>query len=79
VAGEADRLRECLDALTGHGVSFLDLVRRDTLLEKIVYLVLEGKGPWEETTPAFSRIVQEIRHYPTNAVKTVVFGGDTGL
>jgi uncharacterized cofD-like protein len=79
VAGEADRLRECLDALTGHGVSFLDLVRRDTLLEKIVYLVLEGKGPWEETTPAFSRIVQEIRHYPTNAVKTVVFGGGTGL
>lgn len=77
--GEADRLKECLDALTGHGVSFLDLVRRDTLLEKIVHVVLEGKGPWEEASPAFARIVHEIRHYPTGGVKTVVFGGGTGL
>ncbi len=73
------RVKDCLETLTSQQLVYLDLIRRDTLLEKIVHLVLEGKGQWDDASPTFSKLVQEIVHYATDGIKTVVFGGGAGL
>lgn len=58
---------------------YLDLIPRESVLEKIVHIVLEGYGPWRTAAPAFGRILDEFHRYPTEAVRVVVFGGGAGL
>ncbi|MCX5896189.1 MAG: 2-phospho-L-lactate transferase CofD family protein [Proteobacteria bacterium] len=73
------KITKLLDSLSREHISYLDLIKKDTLVEKVIHLVLEGRGPWEEATPVFNQIIQEVRQYPTGSVRTVVFGGGTGL
>ena len=73
------KLTRLLKSLSQKSSSYLDLIKQDTLVEKVIHLVLEGRGPSEEATPIFNQIIQEVRQYPTGSVRTVVFGGGTGL
>jgi uncharacterized cofD-like protein len=74
-----NRIAKLLDSLSSESISYLDLIKKDSLVEKVIHLVLEGRGPWEEANPSFNQIIQEVRQHPTGSVKTVVFGGGTGL
>jgi len=65
--------------LLSKNLRYLDLIPRESVLEKIVHLVLEGYGPWRTAAPVFGRILDEFHRYPTEAVRLVVFGGGTGL
>lgn len=76
---EQKKLTGLLTSLRHKSISYLDLVNKDTLVEKVIHLVLEGRGPWEEAAPLFNQIIQEVRQQPTGSVRTVVFGGGTGL
>jgi uncharacterized cofD-like protein len=70
---------ELLDLLGRTQLRYLDLVPRDSLEEKIAYLVLEGQGEWGELGAVFDRLLEAIRRYSTEGIRTVVFGGGTGL
>jgi len=72
----ADRL---LRVLERRNLRYLDLIPRETFPEKIVHLVLEGRGPWQEVGKVFDELVTEIDRFPTEALQVVVFGGGTGL
>jgi hypothetical protein len=74
-----NKLPGLLTELRNKSISYLDLINKDTLVEKVIHLVLEGRGPWEEAAPLFNQIIQEVRQHPTGSVRTVVFGGGTGL
>ena len=76
---EQKKLTGLLTSLRNKSISYLDLINKDTLVEKVIHLVLEGRGPWEEAAPLFNQIIQEVRQQPTGSVRTVVFGGGTGL
>ena len=65
--------------LLSKNLRYLDLIPRESVLEKIVHLVLEGHGPFCTAAPVFGRILDEFRRYPTESVRVVVFGGGTGL
>jgi len=58
---------------------YLDLIPRESLEEKIVHLVLEGQGPWQEVGPVFDDLVAEIGRFAAEELRVVVFGGGTGL
>jgi uncharacterized cofD-like protein len=58
---------------------YLDLIPRESLQEKIVHLVLEGHGPWQEVGTVFDDLLAEIYRYSTEDLRVVVFGGGTGL
>ena len=70
---------ELLDLVGKTQLRYLDLVPRDSLEEKIAYLVLEGQGEWGELGAVFDRLLEAIRRYSTQGIRTVVFGGGTGL
>ncbi len=70
---------ELLQLLGETQLRYLDLIPRDSLEEKIAYLVLEGQGAWGELGAVFDRLLEAIRRFSTERVRTVVFGGGTGL
>ncbi len=78
-ADQRNPVTQLLKTLSRQNISYLDLIKKDTLIEKVVHLVLEGKGPADEGAAVFNQIIQEVRRYPTGSVRTVVFGGGTGL
>ena len=57
----------------------MDLIPRESLIEKIICLLLEGPGPWRGIGPIFDRLISEFNRYSTETVRTVIFGGGTGL
>lgn len=65
--------------LLSRNLRYLDLIPRESVLEKIVHLVLEGTGPWRAVAPVYDRILEEFHRYPTEALRVVVFGGGAGL
>lgn len=71
--------KELLRMLAQKNIRYLDLIPRESFEEKIVHLVLEGQGPWKEAGPVFDEILSAKKRYPTGGVRTVVFGGGTGL
>jgi hypothetical protein len=71
--------RELLGILERKSLRYLDLIPRESLIEKIVYLLLEEPGPWRGVGPIFDRLVEEFHRYSTEAVRTVIFGGGSGL
>lgn len=78
-AENTNTLTQLLKTLSRQNISYLDLIKKDTLIEKVIHLVLEGKGLAEEGAAVFNQIIQEVRRHPTGSVRTVVFGGGTGL
>jgi len=70
---------ELLNLLGKKELRYLDLIPRDSLEEKIAYLALEGPGAWGELGAVFDRLLETIRRFSTQGVRTVVFGGGTGL
>jgi uncharacterized cofD-like protein len=58
---------------------YLDLIPRESLEEKIIHLVLEGQGPWQEVGAVFDELLAEIGRYAAEELQVVVFGGGTGL
>jgi len=70
---------ELLNLLGKKELHYLDLIPRDSLEEKIAYLVLEGPGAWGELGAVFDRLLEAVRRFSTQGVRTVVFGGGTGL
>ncbi len=70
---------ELLNLLGKKALRYLDLIPRDSLEEKIATLVLEGPGAWGELGAVFDRLLEAIRRFSTEGIRTVVFGGGTGL
>lgn len=70
---------ELLTLLGKTQLRYLDLIPRDSLEEKIAYLLLEGQGSWGELGAVFDRLRDEIQRFSTGDIRTVVFGGGTGL
>lgn len=70
---------ELLSLLSKTQLRYLDLVPRDSLPEKIAYLVLEGQGAWGELGAGFDYLLEAVRRFSTEGIRTVVFGGGTGL
>jgi uncharacterized cofD-like protein len=70
---------ELLNLLGKKELRYLDLIPRDSLEEKIAYLVLEGPGAWGEMGAVFDRLLETVRRFSTQGIGTVVFGGGTGL
>jgi uncharacterized cofD-like protein len=70
---------ELLSLLSETQLRYLDLIPRDSLEEKIAHLVLEGQGAWGELGAVFDRLLDAIRRFSTDGIRTVVFGGGTGL
>jgi uncharacterized cofD-like protein len=70
---------ELLSLLTRTQLGYLDLVPRDSLQEKIAYLVLEGQGAWGELGAGFDFLLEAVQRFSTEGIRTVVFGGGTGL
>ncbi len=70
---------ELLRLLSETQLRYLDLIPRDSLEEKIAYLVLEGQGAWGELGAVFDRLLEAIQRFSTEGIRTVVFGGGTGL
>ena len=68
-----------LDLLTRKQLRYMDLIPRDSFEEKLVYLVLEGQGKWGRAGPVFDQLLEAIRRYDTDDIRTVIFGGGTGL
>jgi len=58
---------------------YLDLIPRESLQEKIVHIVLEGQGPWQELGTVFDQLSAEIYRFSTEDLRVVVFGGGSGL
>ena len=58
---------------------YLDLIPRESFEEKIVHLLLEGQGPWQETGAVFDELVAEIHRFSTEDLRVVVLGGGSGL
>ncbi len=71
--------RELLDLLGRTQLRYLDLIPRDSLEEKVAHLVLEGQGAWGEPGAVFDRLLDAIHRFSTEGIRTVVFGGGTGL
>jgi uncharacterized cofD-like protein len=70
---------ELLDLLSETQLRYLDLIPRDSLEEKVAHLLLEGQGAWGEVGAVFDRLIDAIHRFSTDGIRTVVFGGGTGL
>jgi len=70
---------ELLNLLGKKELRYLDLIPRGSLEEKIACLVLEGPGTWGEMGAVFDRLLEAVRRFSTQGIRTVVFGGGTGL
>jgi uncharacterized cofD-like protein len=70
---------ELLRLISETQLRYLDLLPRDSLEEKIAYLVLEGQGAWGEMGAVFDRVLEAIHRFSTEGLRTVIFGGGTGL
>ncbi len=55
------------------------MIPRDSLPEKVAYLVLEGKGGWGRPGAAFDALLESVHRFSTERIRTVVFGGGSGL
>ena len=72
-------LKELIGVLERKSLRYTDLIPRESLIEKIIYLLLEGPGPWRGIGPIFDRLIAAFNRYSTETVRTVIFGGGTGL
>jgi len=76
---KAPSLGGLIGRLEERSLRYLDLIPRETMVEKVVHLVLEGQSPWKEAGPVFDQLLEAVNQYPSEGVRTVVFGGGTGL
>ena len=72
-------LKKIVSVLERRSLRYIDLIPRESFLEKLIYLLLEGPGPWRGIGPVFDRLIAEFNRYSTETVRTVIFGGGTGL
>jgi uncharacterized cofD-like protein len=70
---------EILNLLNRKDLRYLDLIPRDSLEEKIIYLILDGQIPFSRVRAVFDQIIESINQYSTEGIRIVVFGGGTGL
>ena len=65
--------------LTRQRISPLDLIDKDSVVEKVLALILTGPRRAAHDSPFFEELLERFEAFPTAPVRTVVFGGGSGL